>query len=165
MEDNNEQFRENAVKAGEETIANIVYTVVFDTCNEMITAGVDQDMALQCANSVVNRYLDGGIKVRKKPAPRAPKGTTKSKNIDAMTAASRKQLMNMGEKCTWVYHPNNNEYSYTTGIRLESGYPVRENATRKICYVINDTETRDLSNNDVRMAKSFGLTPADQYTS
>jgi ribosomal protein L16/L10AE len=112
----------------------LMYTVVFDTVNEIImTAGGDQAKSLEAANEVVNRYLEGGIKIRKKPAPRAKttKTPAKEKQVDALTAASRK-VKSMASNVFWMQHPEDPDYPYTPSIRLsKNGFPVRNNHTKK----------------------------------
>ena len=113
-------MRSSITKAAEDAFGNIVYTVVFDTCNEMISSGAEQDAVLDCANRVVNRYVEGGIKVRKKPVPRAevPKAPTKDRPVDALTAASRK-LNNLGENAVWIHH----QTATSTLTRRASSWP------------------------------------------
>ena len=155
---NMEDVKENVVKPAEDAVANLLYTVVFDTCNEMISAGVDQEQALECANRVINKYVEGGVKVRKKPAPRpkAAKAPAKDKPVDALTAASRK-LNNLAGNIVWIHHPDSDEYSYTTSVKLATGYPVRDNMTHKVVMVVNDTSTVPLTIKDARVAISLGL--------
>lgn len=150
--------RENIIRTAGDAVANLAYTVVFDICNEMISSGANQEATLECANTVVNKYVEGGIKIRKKPAPRAKtlKATTEGKPVDALTAASRK-LNNLGSNVLWIHHPNSSEYSYTTSIKLATGYPVRNNMTHKVCYVVTEEDTVPLTVKDARVAMSMGL--------
>ena len=152
------ETHDNIVKAAVDAVGNLVYTVVFDVSNEIISAGAEQDAVLQCANRVVNNYVDGGIKVRKKPAPKAKvsKVPAKDKPVDALTAASRK-LNNLGENLVWMYHPQSNEYSYTTSMKLATGYPVRNNMTHKVVMVIGDESTGPLTVKDAKVATAMGL--------
>lgn len=160
-DDEKSEMLAKCMKASEESVGNIVYSVVFDVCNEIINEGANSEKVLECANRVVNRYLEGGIKVRKKPAARAPKATTRS--VDAAAAASRKMLSGIGQNVLWLVHPESSEYSYTLNLKLKNGHPVRNNMTKKICYVVNEHETRMLSDEDVKVARSLGMTPADDY--
>ena len=158
MDDNKTLERDEIFKAAADAVSNLVYTVVFDVSNEIISAGAEQDAVLQCANRVVNKYVEGGIKVRKKPAPKAKvsKASTKDKPIDALTAASRK-INNLSENLVWMFHPNSNEYSYTTSIKLATGYPVRNNMTHKVVMVIGDDATNPLTVKDAKVATAMGL--------
>lgn len=157
MEDTKD-LKGSIMKAAEDTVGNLVYTVVFDVCNEMISAGANQEKALECANSVVSKYLEGGVKVRKKPTPRAKTTKAPAKNapVDALTAASRK-VNNLAGNAVWIFHPDSNEFSYTTSMKLATGYPVRNNLTKKIVMVINDSATGPLTMKDARVAISLGL--------
>ena len=154
----NKETHDDIVKAAVDAVSNLVYTVVFDVSNEIISAGAEQDAVLQCANRVVNKYVEGGIKVRKKPAPKAKvsKAPAKDKPVDALTAASRK-LNNLGENLVWMYHPQSNEYSYTTSMKLATGYPVRNNMTHKVVMVIGDESTGPLTVKDAKVATAMGL--------
>lgn len=147
----------NLVKVAEDALGNLIYTVVFDTCNEIISAGADQDAVLQCANRVISKYVEGGVKVRKKPVPKAKaKVQAKDKPVDALTAASRK-INHLGENLVWVHHPQSNEYSYTTSMKLATGYPVRNNMTHKIVMVVGEESTGPLTVKDAKIANSLGL--------
>ena len=149
----------NIVKTATDAVGNLLYTVAFDICNELITAGADQEAVLECGNRVVNRYIEGGVKVRKKPAPRAkaPK-LTKDMPVDALTAASRKMNMsNLAGRVLWVHHPESNEFSYTTSVKLVSGYPLKNNLTQKVCAVVNEDSIGALTVSDAKLAMSLGL--------
>lgn len=155
----NKELRDNLVKSATNIVADLAYTVVFDTCNEIISAGgVDQDKVLEAANNVINRYVDGGVKVRKKPAPRpkTPKAQAKDKPVDILGAASRK-IKNLTDNVVWVVHPESDEYSYTTSIKLGTGYPVRNNDTHKVVMVADDETTKPLTVKDAKIALSLGL--------
>lgn len=151
--------KEHLLDSSSRLIGDIIYTVVFDTCNEMISVGMDQEKVLECANKVVNNYLDGGIKVRKKPAPRKtqPKATAaKSKPIDVLKAAQNK-LHSLTDNITWIQHPSSDKHSYTTSVKLVKGFPVMENETGKIVMVVNDEETCQLTINDAKVALALGF--------
>ena len=150
--------REGLVAASVDAVQNLIYTVVFDVANETIEKGADQTMVLEAANSVVNKYLDGGVKVRKRPVPkpRTAKAPAKDKPIDTLTAASRK-LKSLTEKVLWIAHPSSDEYSYSTSVKLATGYPVKNNATNKVVMVATDESTGPLTLKDARVAVSLGL--------
>lgn len=154
-----EESKENLIKTAGHVVGDLIYTVVFDTCNEIISMGLDQEKVLAAANTVVNNYLQGGIKVRKKPAPRpkVQKATsTKDKPIDVLKAAQKK-LHSLSDNIVWVVHPDSDEYSYTTSIKLAKGYPVKNNATQKIEMVVNDETTGPLTVNDAKIALAMGM--------
>lgn len=123
-----------------------------------ISSGADQDKVLECANTALNKYVGGGLKVRKKPAPRAKpaKAPPKDKQVDTLTAASRK-LHNLTSNVTWLVHPENDEYSYTTSVKLANGYPVRNNITRKVVMIALDEASPPLTGKDAKIALSLGL--------
>jgi hypothetical protein len=149
-----ENAREELLGPASEHIKDVIYTVAFDVCNEIIDAGGDPDATLECANRVVAKYVGDGIKVRKKPAPRAKAPTVKDKQIDTITAASRK--LNK-KNVLWMHHPETDEYSYTTDIMLKNGHPLRNNNTSKIEQVIDDGGVKPLTIADARIAVSYGL--------
>jgi len=82
-------------------------------------------------------------------------GTTKEKP-DILTAASR-NINNMSDGVTWLFHPHSNEYSYTTSTQLATGYPVRNNMTHKVEMVISEESTSALTIHDAMFAQSMGL--------
>ena len=153
-----EESKDILLKNAAGVVGDLIYTVVFDTCNEIISMGVEQDKVLQAANKVVNSYLDAGIKVRKKPAPRpkTSKAPAKEKPIDVLRAAHRK-LHSLADNIIWVSHPDSDEYSYTTTVKLARGYPVKKNSTQKVVMVVNDDKTEMLSLSDAKIAMSLGL--------
>jgi hypothetical protein len=158
MEDNKE-LKENLLKTANEATSNLIYTVLFDLCSELISNGVaDEAKVLEIASSVVQKYVEGGIKVRKKPAarPRAAKAPAKDKPIDALTAASRK-MNNVSNEITWITHPDDDSYSYSTNVKLANGYPVKSNETGKIVMVATDDEAVSLTVKDAKIARSYGL--------
>lgn len=157
MEDTKE-LRENTLNSAHNIIGDLVYTIVFDTCNEIISAGADQEKVLEAANVVVNKYVDGGVKVRKKPSPRpkVQKAATKEKPVDILKAASRK-LNSLTDNMVWVVHPESDEFSYTTSVRLATGHPVRNNMTHKVVSIVNDEATAPLTIKDAKIALSLGL--------
>lgn len=157
--DDTKDLQNKIVQSASNIIGDLVYTVVFDTCNEIIAAGgVDHEKVLEAANTVVNKYVDGGVKVRKKPAPRpkVPKTSVKEKPVDILKAASRK-LNSLTDNVVWVVHPESDEYSYTTSVKLATGYPVKNNMTHKVVLVANDESTAALTVKDAKIALSLGL--------
>lgn len=91
-----QEMRQGAVTAAEGIVGDLIYTVLFDFANEIITTEqADTDRVLAIANAVVAKYVDG-VKIRKKPAPRAAKAPAK-KQVDVLTAAGRK-LHNLGRR-------------------------------------------------------------------
>ncbi len=157
MEDNKE-IRDKAIQSATSAVGDLVYSVVFDLANEVISRGFDQEKVLDAANVVVNKYVDGGVKVRKKPVsrPKAPKAPAKDKPVDIMKAASTK-LNSLTINAQWVKHPESSEYSYTRDMKLATGYPMRRNDTKKIVSVINDESTTPLTVKDAKIAVSLGL--------
>lgn len=154
-----EEVRENLKVASLDAVNNLLYTVVFDVSNEIISSGgADQEKVLEAANTVINRYVDGGIKVRKRPVPRpkTAKAPAKAKPIDTLTAASRK-LKSLTDNILWLAHPDNEEYAYSTSVKLATGYPVKNNATNKIVMVATDESSGPLTIKDARIAVSLGL--------
>ena len=157
MEDSKE-LHEKAVQSATSAVGDLVYTVVFDLANEVIASGADQEKVLESANAVVNKYVDGGVKVRKKPVPRpkAAKAPAKDKPVDILKAASRK-MNSLTTNAVWVVHPESDEYSYTTSMKLATGYPVRSNLSQKVVSVVNDEATAPLTVKDAKIALSLGL--------
>lgn len=154
-----QEMRENVHRAAAEASDNLIYTVVFDLSNELISSGVaDSEKILEISTAVINKYIQGGLKVRKKPTPRpkTAKAPSKEKQIDTLTAASRK-INNLANNQLWVKHPENDEYSYTTDVRLANGYPTRNNATQKIVGVVTEDSVQSLTVKDAKIALSLGL--------
>ena len=158
MEDNKE-FKDNLVKVANEATGNLVYTVVFDMANDLIANGAaDETTVLKSASGTVQKYLETGVKVRKKPVsrPKAPKAPAKDKPVDAITAASKK-LNSLTGKIVWLEHPEDNNYSYSTNFKLANGYPLKDNSTGKVVRVVTDEETVALTVKDAKIAISQGL--------
>lgn len=155
---NEEEIRNNLIAASTDAISNIIYTVIFDLSNEIISSGVDQEKVLEIANQTVQKYVDGGIKVRKRPVakPRVTKQPAKDKPIDALTAASRK-IKSLSDNLVWIAHPDDSAYSYTLDVKLATGYPVKNNATNKVEMVATDEKSLPLTIKDARVAASYGL--------
>jgi hypothetical protein len=157
MENMNET-RENTAKTAVSLMGDVIYTIVFDISNELISAGIDAEKVLECANKVVNNYVEGGIKVRKKPAPRKtqPKASAKSTPIDLLKAAHKK-MHSLTDNITWIEHPDSKDYCYTTSVKLVKGYPVKNIKTQKIEMVVNDEATVPLTVNDAKVALTMGF--------
>ena len=158
MEDNKD-FKENLVKVANEATGNLIYTVIFDMANDLITKGVvDEETVLKSASETIQKYLETGVKVRKKPAVRqkVPKAPAKDKPIDALTAASKK-LNSLTGKILWVTHPEDDNYSYSTNVKLANGFPVKDNLTGKVVMVVTDEASIPLTVKDARVALSYGL--------
>jgi hypothetical protein len=159
MEDNKD-FKESLVKVANEATGNLVYTVIFDLANDLITKGaVDEATVLESASGTIQKYLDTGLKVRKKPVarPKAPKAPAKDKPIDAMTAASKKINSLLVDKIVWAKHPEDENYSYSTNVKLANGYPLKDNSTGKVVRVVTDDAAVPLTIKDAKFAQSFGL--------
>ena len=158
-----DEMRKGAVAAAESIVGDLVYTVMFDFANELIaTEQADTDKVLAIANAVVAKYVDG-VKIRKKPAPRATKAPVK-KQVDVLTAAGRK-LHNLGREIVWMFHSDSSAYSYGSNIYLVNGHPVRDNTTKQIVYVVNERDTSRLTDDDVRAAVAMGLPVDEEYFS
>ena len=153
-----EDDREKIAKVAQDALGNLIYTVIYDVANEIAGSGFDQAKVMECADKVANNYFEGGIKIRKKPPPRAKttKTPSKPKPIDALTAASKK-LTNMGQDLVWIKHPEDDKYSYTQSLKLSTGFPVRENSTHKVVMIVNDTESVPLTLADAKIAMTYGL--------
>lgn len=159
MSGDDEAIRGKLIAASSDALSNLIYTVIFDVSNEVISSGgAEQDKVLEAANVVANRYVDGGIKVRKRPVPRpkTAKAPAKDKPIDTLAAASRK-LKSLTDNVVWVAHPESDEYSYTTSVKLATGYPVKNTATNKVVMVATDDASGPLTIKDARIAVSLGL--------
>ena len=76
--------------------------------------------------------------------------------MDILKAASRK-LNSLTDNVVWVVHPESDEYSYTTSVKLATGYPVKNNITHKVVLVANDESTAALTVKDAKIALSLGL--------
>jgi hypothetical protein len=158
--DDFKEMKKELVSTANSAVGDIIYSVAFDVCNEIITkdTGADQAKVLEAANAVVARYIDDGVKVRKKPSPR-PKSTkapAKEKPVDALKAASRK-MSSLADNIVWIVHPDSEDLSYTTSVKLATGYPVRDNTTNKVTSVATDDATVPLTVPDAKLALSYGL--------
>lgn len=157
--DDFKEMRDSLVSSANAAVGDLIYTVAFDVCNQIITdTEVDHTKVLNAANSVVARYLSDGVKVRKKtsPRPKTAKAPLKDKPVDVLKAAS-KRMASLSDNITWVVHPDSEDLSYTTSVKLATGYPVRDNTTQKITSVATDDATVPLTVQDAKLALSYGL--------
>lgn len=67
------------------------------------------------------------------------------------------QANNAASNLVWIEHPGSSEFSYTAGLRLATGFPVRNNATNKIVMVATEDSTEKLTVKDAQIAMSYGL--------
>ena len=115
-------------------------------------------VANEATGNLIQKYLETGVKVRKKPAVRqkAPKAPAKDKPVDALTAASKK-MNSLTGKILWVTHPDDENYSYSTNVKLANGFPLKDNSTGKVVMVVTDEESIPLTIKDAKVALSYGL--------
>ena len=155
-----ENIKDKSMLTASQAFGDVIYTVVFDVVNEVISSveGVDQEKVLEAASNVLSKYVDGNLKVRKKPSPkpRAPKAPASDKPVDILKAASKK-MHTLSDNMVWVTHPESEDMSYTTNVKLVNGYPVRNNATQKIVSVVTNDATVPLTVGDATVALSMGL--------
>lgn len=148
-----EDIRSKLNGPSETLINDLIYTILYDYTNEIIAAGMDEGEALKTANVLAERYIESGIKMRKKPAPRAK---PKAKN-DAISAASRKTKKSMSNEIVWVVHPSDETYLYSTSHQLSTGYPIKHSETNLIVGVIDDDSSHALTPDDAKVAVSLGM--------
>lgn len=157
---NMDEDKNNSMLAANQAVGDVIYTAIFDVANEIISSieDVDQEKVLKAASNVLSHYVDGGLKVRKKPSPkpRAPKGPASDKPVDILKAASKK-MHTLTDNLVWVTHPDSEELSYTTGAKLVNGYPVLNTMTQKVVSVVTDDATVPLTIADAKVALSLGL--------
>lgn len=162
-EDNlGKQTLSDIVESANKIVADIIYTVMSDLSSELIKEGLDSDTVLKCANNLSSNYLGEGVKIRKKPAPRAPKapGTTKSSG----TAKTRSKPV--PKTLTWEPHPGDPEnFSFTRDISLRRGLPVRLNKNKKIVYVGGKDDVYSLDVDDALQLSNYNLSCDMSYAS
>ncbi|ORX91243.1 hypothetical protein K493DRAFT_304212 [Basidiobolus meristosporus CBS 931.73] len=125
-----------------------------DFSSKLIKEGLDSDTVLKCANNLSSNYLGEGVKIRKKPTPRAPKapGTTKSSSTTKSCSKPTPKTL------TWEPHPGDPEnYSFTRDIVLKKGLPVRYNKNKKVVYVGGKDEVYDLEVEDAMLLSNCNL--------
>lgn len=149
--------RESLLPVAQDTLKNLIYSVICDVCNEVITncPNADSKVVLTAANAVIDKYVGEGVKVRKKPAPRSKTAVKPAqKKVDLYTAVkSRNDEMKIP---SWMKHPHNDEYSFAT-IKFPTGYPVRNNKTGKLVGVATDNEVHALTKDDITYARMYSL--------
>jgi hypothetical protein len=57
----------------------------------------------------------------------------------------------------WVTHPEDDNYSYSTTVKLANGFPLKDNSTGKIVRVVTDDNAVALTVQDAKVAISYGL--------
>lgn len=156
-----ESLKSVILKAAENSTGDLIYTVVCDICNELIGVVPEADSAkvLTAGNTVISRYVDQGIKIRKKPAARnkVVKATPKQKPANDLLAAANKKENDPYKKFLWSAHPNSSSHSYTVDIMLKNGHPVILTETQKVVMVINEETTQPITMEDAKIALSYHL--------
>lgn len=135
------------VSASARLCGDLLYTAIYDLSNDLIKKGLDEALVLECANELSSRYFSDGIKVRKKPAPRTSKPSTKTSG-----SSSAKTKKVSGKTISWIFHPSTEEFSYTPDITLTNGFPLRDNSTQKVIGTINKDGVGYLTMEDMKTA-------------
>jgi hypothetical protein len=156
-----QEINGHAKDAAVDAVSNLLYTVTFDLCNSLISKGLPQDKVLEAGNEVFAHYVDAGIKVRKKPAPRQKtqkdEKVAKMQPIDVLKASQKKKMQSVTDAIKWTTHPDDDKYSYSTDFQLARGFPVKNNKTGKIEGVVTDKETLPITVEDVQVAMQYHL--------
>lgn len=58
---------------------------------------------------------------------------------------------------TWHWHVDEYDYSFTTDIKLATGYPVKDNGSDKVVLVVGENGVTDLTEEDKIVAKRYGF--------
>ncbi len=58
---------------------------------------------------------------------------------------------------TWHWHVDEYDYSFTTDIKLATGYPVKDNGSGQIVLVVGEDGITDLTENDKILAIQHGF--------
>lgn len=61
------------------------------------------------------------------------------------------------EDVVWHWHMDEYDYSFTTDIELYTGYPVKDNTTNKVVFVVGKDGVTDLTKEDIKVARQYGL--------
>lgn len=143
--------RESLVSAANSAIADILYSAISDTANEILLTvdGIDEAAVLKAANAVITRYVDESIKIRKKPAPRTRAPTTKPKKSTDLASAANKIYQ-------WIKHPERSEYSFAN-VWLATGFPLRNNVTGHWVGMITDDDTHPATKDDILKGHMYSL--------
>ena len=150
------ESRDQLAVAAADTVTNLFYTAIFDTCNEIIAAGIgDENIILSCGNTVANKYAGDGVKLRKKPAPRVAKAQV----TDAIGAARKiKQKKATTEEVIWIVHPGSNgKFLYAMNVQLANGHPLKDASTHMIVGVVDKETCKELTSADAKVALSLGM--------
>ncbi len=153
----------NALEAKrQETSSNLVYSVLYDYCNALINKDVNEKVVLDTAFEILQLWLNGSLKMRKRPTPRTIRRQPKPEAIDAKAASTRHTKKALTDNAVWKQHPTVKQLMFTQSFTLESGYPVK-NQEGKIVGVITEKDIFNLMPNDVRLAVSRGYAIDAQY--
>lgn len=142
----------------QDALKNILYSVICDVCNEVITQcpNADSKVVLTAANTVINKYVGEGVKVRKKPTPRSKtvvKTTQKKMDIFNVMNNTRNDEYKIP---SWMTHPNVDYLSFAT-VKFPSGHPVRNNKTGKLVGIATDDEIHAPTKDDITYARMYSL--------
>ena len=58
---------------------------------------------------------------------------------------------------TWHWHVDEYDYSFTTDIKLATGYPVKDNGSGKIVLVVGEDGVTDMTEKDKKLAIQHGF--------
>jgi len=154
-----EETKQDTINNFSNYLTDMIYTVISDFGAELMNRGISKDDVDGAASLVFKKWSNEPIKIRKKPAPRAPKARAqehKQQPIDAATATRRLTSKKTSTlNINWTPHPNNPELFYAKEFHLFSGCAVR-NQAGKIVATATATSTNALTIEDARIAAQHG---------
>ena len=153
---------EKLEKPAGKIIKDLIYTVMHDVSNDFIANGADAKEVLEVVNKRAAMYAEGDIKIKKNPAPRAPRATKKQVTAQSASASGGGEVVNAAKSIMnkkWAPHPINEQYAYyLPDIPHNKGsHFLKDVNTNTVIGTINDEGDSALTPQDVRVATSLGF--------
>ena len=157
----NETLQEKLEKPAAKIIKNLIHTVLHDIANDFIESGGDAKTVLEIVHKRAAMYAEGDIKIKKNPAPRAPRAT-KEQNEKSHTSTRGGEVIDAAKNIRnkkWAPHPTDEEYVYyLSEIAHSKGWHwLKEVKSDKVVGAINDEGQRKLTVQDIKAATSLGF--------
>ena len=146
-------------KPAAKIIKDLIHTVLHDVANDFIESGGDAKTVLEIVQKRAEKYAEGDIKIKKNPAPRAPRAT---KAQNEKTTRGGGEVIDAAKNIRnkkWAPHPTNEEYVYyLSEIAHSKGWHwLKEVKSDKVVGAINDEGQRKLTVQDMKAATSLGF--------
>ena len=155
-------LEEKLEKPAAKIIKDLIHTVLHDIANDFIESGGDAKTVLEIVHKRAAMYAEGDIKIKKNPAPRAPRATKAQTEKSSNTTTKGGEVIDAAKNVRnkkWAPHPTNEEYVYYLSeiVHSKGWHWLKEVKTDKVVGAINDEGQRKLNVQDIKAATSLGF--------